>query len=109
MAAADLLVLPTLHDEMFGMVLIEAGACGTPSVASDLGGIPEAMGEGGRLVAPGDVRGLVSVIAELIGDRPALGQLGLEAERNARNFSWNGICAAYQRLYFHEISAPSAS
>jgi glycosyltransferase involved in cell wall biosynthesis len=52
-AAADLLVLAS-HGETYGMVVTEALARGVPVLATDVGGVPEALGHGGLLVPPGD-------------------------------------------------------
>lgn len=42
-SAADVVVVPSLHEEGFGRVILESLACGTPVIASNLGGIPEAL------------------------------------------------------------------
>ena len=54
--AADVAVVPTIALEGYGLVVLEAAACGTPSVVSDVGGLAEAALELDRslLVAPGD-------------------------------------------------------
>ena len=66
-AGAEALVLASLPtkgwEEQFGMVLIEAMACGTPVVACASGAIPEVLGGAGTLVEPGDWRGLARVLA----------------------------------------------
>ncbi|MDO8880928.1 MAG: glycosyltransferase [Coriobacteriia bacterium] len=62
MAAADVFVLPS-HNEGLGLVLLEAMACGTPCVASAVGGVPEILDERtGALVPPGDGRALADAI-----------------------------------------------
>lgn len=66
MSAADVFVLPS-RAEPLGVVLLEAMACGTPCVASSVGGIPEIVGEGcGRLVPPDDPASLADAIAEVL-------------------------------------------
>lgn len=65
MANAKALVLPSRR-EAFGLVLIEAQAAGTPVVAYDQTGMREAVGQGGRLVPPGDLAGLAAAIGELM-------------------------------------------
>ena len=61
--AADLFVLPS-RSEGVPNVLLEAGACGTPWVASRVGGVPEIPGHASRrLVAPGDPAALAAAIA----------------------------------------------
>lgn len=67
MAAADVFVLPS-HDEGRGLVLLEAMACGTPCVASAVGGIPETLPpECGRLVPPAEPAALADAIREVLG------------------------------------------
>jgi glycosyltransferase involved in cell wall biosynthesis len=62
--AADLLCLPS-HHEGVPNVLLEAIACGTPCVATTVGGIPEVVTpDAGLLVAPGDVQGLARALTD---------------------------------------------
>ena len=66
MAAADTLVLPS-RNEGLGLVLIEAMACGTPCVASRVGGIPEVVRDDtGILVPPDDPAALASALAQVL-------------------------------------------
>jgi glycosyltransferase involved in cell wall biosynthesis len=66
-AAADVLVLPS-RAETYAMVVTEALARGIPVIASDVGGVPEALGDGvghgrpGLLVAPGEPQGLATAL-----------------------------------------------
>jgi len=72
-AAADLLVLAS-HAETYGMVVTEALARGVPVLATDVGGVSEALGEGrdgtrpGLLVAPGDAAALGAALRAWLGD-----------------------------------------
>jgi glycosyltransferase involved in cell wall biosynthesis len=64
--AADAHVLPS-HFESFGSVLIESMACGTPSVGTRVGGIPEVLSDGaGLVVQPGDADALVAALAQIL-------------------------------------------
>ncbi|GAA1128967.1 glycosyltransferase family 4 protein [Nocardioides aquiterrae] len=62
-AEADLLVLAS-RAEAYGMVVTEALARGVPVVASDVGGVREALGDGGVLVPPGDPDALAAALRE---------------------------------------------
>lgn len=97
--AAEIFVLPTRRDEMFGMAAVEAEACGTPVVASDLGGIPEAVGPGGLLFPVGDGAGLADRVGALLRDNnraTRLAALGLE---HAATFAWRRIVDSAYEIY----------
>ncbi len=72
-AEADVLVLAS-HAETYGMVVTEALARGLPVVATDVGGVPEALGHAadgsrpGLLVAPGDPQALAQALSRWLGD-----------------------------------------
>jgi glycosyltransferase involved in cell wall biosynthesis len=71
LAAADVFLFPTERDEAAPVVLLEAMASGTPVVASELGGIPEVVGESGvagMLVRPGDSAALGRATRKLLDD-----------------------------------------
>jgi len=81
-AAADLVVVPSLWPEPFGMVGVEAMAHGKPVVAFDVGGISEWLshGETGLLVPPGELTGLTAAIEDLLASperRREMGRAGL--------------------------------
>jgi glycosyltransferase involved in cell wall biosynthesis len=77
MAAADVVVLPSTVAETQGMVVTEAMACGTPAVATAVGGIPEILADfSDRLVPPGDPAALAAAISRLLHwrtERPDIG------------------------------------
>ena len=74
-AAADLLVLAS-HAETYGMVVTEALARGVPVLATDVGGVPEALGHGaGLLVPPGDPAALGAALRAWLGDAELRGRL----------------------------------
>jgi glycosyltransferase involved in cell wall biosynthesis len=83
-AAADGFLFPTERAEAAPLVLPQAMACAAPTVASDIGGIPEVVlrsGLNGLLVPPGDVRALAEAMRALVGNEELRWQLG-EAARH---------------------------
>jgi glycosyltransferase involved in cell wall biosynthesis len=79
---ADVFCLPTYADTM-SFATMEALACGTPAVASALGGVPETVGDAGATVRPGDVRGIREAVDALLGDPATRSELRLRARRRA--------------------------
>ena len=104
--AADVCVIPS-HYEPFGLVAIEAMACGTPVVASDVGGlkftvIPE---ETGLLVPAQDVDGFAGAIDRLLGDSIWTQKVRRNAAlRVQQNFSWEGVAIQLSDLYRRSLA-----
>jgi glycosyltransferase involved in cell wall biosynthesis len=76
--------------EGFGLVYLEAGACGLPVVAHDTGGVGEAVRheKTGLLVTPGDVPGLTSAFERLLKDAALRRNLGDAGQARAKEHSW---------------------
>jgi glycosyltransferase involved in cell wall biosynthesis len=101
-AALDVLVLPSVWPEPFGLVLIEAMASGKPVIASRHGGPPEIVEEGvsGLLVTPGDVEALAEAMRSLLADRARRERMGRAARvRAEESFDAARHVAAVQRVY----------
>ncbi len=100
-AAADVCVIPS-HYEPFGLVAIEAMACGTPVVASDVGGlkftvVPE---ETGLLVPPQDTAAFAAAIDRILADELWATKLRRQASARVRqNFSWTRVAIQLSDLY----------
>ena len=95
-AAADLLVLPS-RAETYGMVVTEALARGVPVVASDVGGVPEALGDeaAGLLVPPGDPVALAAALRAWLDDAGLRERLRRAArERRAALHGWEATASA---------------
>jgi D-inositol-3-phosphate glycosyltransferase len=101
--AADVTVLPS-HYESFGMVALEAMACGSPVVASRVGGLTTTVRDGvtGFLVPEGDVEALAGRLETLLGDADLRWRLGREGVRWAAQHRWpcvaEAICREYAQL-----------
>jgi len=93
----DVLVLPSLLSESFGIVLVEARLHGLKVIASDLPGVRELVREfNGDLVPPGDVQTLAATIMRVERPRPESRQFD---ERLAARFSWNEIARQFLAVY----------
>jgi D-inositol-3-phosphate glycosyltransferase len=99
--AADVCVIPS-HYEPFGLVAIEAMACGTPVIASDVGGLKFTVvpGETGLLVAPKDIDGFAIAMQQVLSREDWAAQAGTRAANWVQeNFSWTGVAAHLSELY----------
>ncbi|MFI7212567.1 D-inositol-3-phosphate glycosyltransferase [Micromonospora maritima] len=98
--AADLVAVPS-HNESFGLVALEAQACGTPVLAAAVGGLVTAVRDGvsGMLIDGHDPVDWARALARLLPDRLRRAALARGAERHARAFSWqrtvSGLLAVY--------------
>ena len=93
---ADVLVQPSITYESFGLTLLEGMASGIPVIATDMGAMPEVVGDCGIIVPPKDSRALAQAIESLILDpdlRRRLAQRG--RERAERQFTWESKAAEY--------------
>ena len=100
-AAADVCVVPS-HYEPFGLVAIEAMACGTPVVASDVGGLQFTVinEETGLLVPPQNVPAFNHAIDKILSNPAWQQELGKAAKSRVSNkFSWNGVASQLDELY----------
>lgn len=94
--AADVCVVPS-RSESFGLVALEAAACGVPVVASAVGGLTQLVDHGrtGYLVAAGDAGGFARFLGEVLSDRSLARALGQAAHERSVGYSWK---AAANRL-----------
>jgi D-inositol-3-phosphate glycosyltransferase len=102
-AASDVTVLPSYY-ESFGMVALEAMACGSPVIASRVGGLVTTVRDGvtGFLVPDGDVGALAERIETVVGDPELRWRLGREGVRWAAQHRWpcvaEAVCKEYASL-----------
>ncbi len=81
------LVFPSLW-EGFGLPVLEAMACGTPVITSNLASLPEVAGEAAVLVDPHDVNAIVRAMTDLVTDASLHAQLRRAGLARAAQFSW---------------------
>jgi len=103
--AADVFVTTPWY-EPFGITPLEAMACGTPVIGSNVGGIKYTVadGETGLLVAPHDPAALAARLSELLSDRQKLLAMGQRAIRRANgHFTWRRVTEMVARIYDEAI------
>jgi phosphatidyl-myo-inositol dimannoside synthase len=110
--ATDLFCLTGLPDsngrvEGFGLVYLEAGAGGVPSVATAVGGVPDAvLPDQSGILAPPDIDGISAAIARFAEDDELRATLAAGASAHARHLSWERCAAATYGLARKERPAP---
>ncbi|MGB9635970.1 MAG: glycogen synthase [Thermoplasmata archaeon] len=99
-SSAQLFVCPSIY-EPFGIIILEAMACGTPVVASAVGGIKEIIehGKNGILVEPGNVEALAEAINRVLSEEELHHRLVREGRRRAEEFAWERIAEKTFNLY----------
>src|SRR5262249_44520578 len=94
--AADIGIVPTLEQEGFGLVVLEAAACGAASIVTDVGGLPEAVAglDPSLIVPPGDVERLRDRLERAQNDRPTR----LAARAYAERFDWQDVAERHRAI-----------
>jgi glycosyltransferase involved in cell wall biosynthesis len=91
-------VFPSLY-EGFGLPPLEAMACGTPVVTSDVTALPEVVGEAGITVPPTDADALCGALVRVAGDEGLRRELGRRGLERAAGFSWENCAEQTVRAY----------
>ncbi|HEY6958272.1 MAG TPA: glycosyltransferase [Candidatus Limnocylindria bacterium] len=99
-AAADVCAVPSLT-ESFGLVALEAMACGTPVVGTRVGGLQKLIedGESGLLVPAGDYQALAEAIAQVLTDPRLRMHLAHGARDRAEHYTWKKVGDRIEALY----------
>jgi glycosyltransferase involved in cell wall biosynthesis len=109
---ADLLVLPSIWRESYGLPVAESMACGVAVLASDTGGVPELVEQGvtGVLVPRLNVDALTNAMRELLSDPPRLRRMGIAARARAeRLLTWDRSAERLERVYLGLLEAPDTA
>ena len=99
---AEVLVFPSFA-EGFGLPPLEAMACGCPVIASNRWSLPEVVGDGGILVEPCDVKGIVVAVKKLLEDSSFKKELVNKGFKQTERFSWRK-CASETLKVYEEIA-----
>ena len=97
-SAADLLATPSFY-EGFGLPPLEAMACGTPVIVSDVSSLPEVVGEAGLRIDPGDADALADAILRLVEDSALRESLRKAGFAQARKFTWDKAARELLAVY----------
>jgi spore coat protein SA len=108
---ATVFCCPSIFEEPFGMTNVEAMASGLPTVAAEVGGIPEVFREGGALlVPPGDPEKLAAALEQVLGDHHLRSRLAREGRRSFRkNFTWQVVREKYREALESVAASESRS
>jgi D-inositol-3-phosphate glycosyltransferase len=98
--AADVVLVPS-RSESFGLVALEAAACGTPVVAAAVGGLRTLVDQGrtGYLVEDRDPAAFAAHVQRILGDPVLAGELAANAVARARGYTWSTAAGRLRRIY----------
>ncbi|HWL37916.1 MAG TPA: D-inositol-3-phosphate glycosyltransferase [Frankiaceae bacterium] len=108
--AAEAVVVPS-YNESFGLVALEAQACGTPAVAAAVGGLRTAVrhGESGLLVSGHDPAEWATVLRRIVDDPAERARLSAGARQHAERFGWAATAAGTLQVYRDAIASLAAT
>ena len=108
-SAAEVVVMPSLY-ESFGMVALEAMACGTPVIASEVGGLGYLVQDGvtGYTVPDSDPSALCEKLSSLLGNNELRIEMGQRAAGYAQDYAWEKIASAIIKVYKEVACEPQA-
>lgn len=101
----NVLLLPSTT-EGFGLCVLEAAACGTPSIVYRTGSLPEIVVDGktGIIVSPGDLQGMSCALGELLENKAAKEQFIEACVNVAKTYDWESVALKVTKIYRELIS-----
>jgi glycosyltransferase involved in cell wall biosynthesis len=105
-SASELFVYPSLY-EGFGLPLLEAMACGTPVITSNVSSMPEVVGNAGIMVDPRDVGALANSMYEILSNIDLKTKLIDMGIRRSRYFTWNETAKRTLKVYEEVMNGKS--
>ncbi len=108
--AADVCLVPS-RSESFGLVALEAAACGTPVVAADVGGLRSLVDDGltGFLVEGRTPAEYAAPVSMLLSEPDLADAMGVSAEARSRRYAWSITAGRLRRLYADLVSRAPVS
>ena len=106
LGVCDIVVVPSVWEEAFGLTVIEGMSCGKPVIATKVGGIPEIIEHGinGILIKPNDSCELAKAICKLLNNQKKRESIGINARQHViKNFDINKSIHQLQLLFLKEL------
>jgi len=94
---ATIFIYPSLY-EGFGLPPLEAMACGTPVIVSNVASLPEVCGDAALYVEPMDLQGIIDKISLLANDEKLRGELSKKSKLQAAHFSWDKAAQEHLKI-----------
>jgi len=104
-SAAEIFVYPSAY-EGFGLPVIEALACGVPTITTNASSLPEAAGDAALLVPPDDSAALADTLARLLNDPSLQTELAERGPKQAARFNWRDTARDTAGVYAKALGLP---
>lgn len=96
--ASDLFIYPSIY-EGFGLPVLEAMACGTPVITSNVSSLPEVAGDAAVLVDPMNIGEITDAINNVLNNRDLWNKLRVRGLENVKRFSWDRAAKETTAIY----------
>jgi glycosyltransferase involved in cell wall biosynthesis len=104
--ASEVFVYPSVY-EGFGMPVLEAMACGRPTIASDSSSLPEVVGSCGILVPPVDTTAWATALSKVLANPALRAELALKGRERASQYTWKNTAQATVDTYYKALDGKS--